>query len=83
VQTENPSACAMVNWNVCKSAIAQYCLYLGVIKRECVTEMLINPIIRTGTRRFCCVYHPTRDNMLGNDSSSACLLHVMLRGLLF
>jgi hypothetical protein len=24
VETENPSACATVNWNVCKSAIALY-----------------------------------------------------------
>jgi hypothetical protein len=30
VKTGNPSACAMVNWKVCKSAIA---LYLSVIKR--------------------------------------------------
>jgi hypothetical protein len=27
VQTENPGACATVNWNVCKSAIALYGLY--------------------------------------------------------
>jgi hypothetical protein len=27
VETENPSACATVNWNVCKSAIALYGLY--------------------------------------------------------
>jgi hypothetical protein len=33
VETENPSACATVNWKVCKSAIALYCLYLSVIKR--------------------------------------------------
>jgi hypothetical protein len=30
VKTANPSACATVNWKVCKSAIA---LYLSVIKR--------------------------------------------------
>jgi hypothetical protein len=30
VKTENPSACATVNWKVCKSAIA---LYLSVIKK--------------------------------------------------
>jgi hypothetical protein len=30
VETEYPSACATVNWEVCKSAIA---LYLSVIKR--------------------------------------------------
>jgi hypothetical protein len=33
VETENPSACATVDWNVCKSAIA---LYLIVIKRTCI-----------------------------------------------
>jgi hypothetical protein len=26
VETENPSACATVNWSVCKSVIALYCL---------------------------------------------------------
>jgi hypothetical protein len=26
VETDNPSACATVNWNVCKSAIARYCM---------------------------------------------------------
>jgi hypothetical protein len=30
VKTENPSACATVDWKLCKSAIA---LYLSVIKR--------------------------------------------------
>jgi hypothetical protein len=47
VETENSSACAVVNWKVCKSAIVLYCFYLSVIKRECVTNVLINPIIRT------------------------------------
>jgi hypothetical protein len=32
VKMENPSACAAVNWKVCKSAIA---LYLIVIGRTC------------------------------------------------
>jgi hypothetical protein len=32
VKTENPSACATVNWELCKSAIA---LYLSVIKSAC------------------------------------------------
>jgi hypothetical protein len=32
VKTENPRACATVNWKVCKSAIV---LYLIVIKRTC------------------------------------------------
>jgi hypothetical protein len=52
IESENPSACATVNWKVCKSAIALYCLYLNVIKRECVTEVLINPNIRNRTRHF-------------------------------
>jgi hypothetical protein len=62
VKTEDPSACATVNWKVCKSAIPLYCLYLSVIKRERVTEVLINPIIRTKTRHFRRLYHPTLDN---------------------
>jgi hypothetical protein len=52
---------------VCKSAIALYCLYLSVIKRECVTKVLINPINRTGTRHSRHAYHPTRDNILKFD----------------
>jgi hypothetical protein len=32
MKTDNPSACAMANWKVRKSAIA---LYLIVIKRTC------------------------------------------------
>jgi hypothetical protein len=52
VETENPSACATVNWNLCKSAIALHCLYLSVTRRECVTKLLINPIIRTRTRHL-------------------------------
>jgi hypothetical protein len=62
VKTEDPSVCAMVNWKVCKSAIVLYCLYLSVIKRECVTNVLLNPIIRTRTRHLRRAYHPTRDN---------------------
>jgi hypothetical protein len=34
---ENPSACARVNWKVCISAIALYCLCVSVTKRERVT----------------------------------------------
>jgi hypothetical protein len=44
VKTENPSVCATV--------ITLYYLYLSVIKRVCVTEVLINPIIRTRTCHF-------------------------------
>jgi hypothetical protein len=61
VETKNPSACATVDWEVCKSAIG---MYLSVIKRESVTEVLINQIIRTRTRCFRHAYHPTRDNVL-------------------
>jgi hypothetical protein len=32
LKTEDPSACATVNWKLCKTAIA---LYLSVIKRTC------------------------------------------------
>jgi hypothetical protein len=46
---------------VCKSVIA---LYLNVIKKEFVTKVLINPIIRTRTRHFRREYHPIRDNTL-------------------
>jgi hypothetical protein len=60
VETENPSACATVNWKVSKSAIA---LYLSMIK-ELVTKVLINPIIRTRTRYFRQAYTPTRDNIV-------------------
>jgi hypothetical protein len=35
VKTGNPNACAAVEWKVCKSAIALYCLYSNVIKRDC------------------------------------------------
>jgi hypothetical protein len=45
---------------VCKSGIM---LYLSVIERECVTKVLINPIIRTRTSHLHGAYHPTRDNM--------------------
>jgi hypothetical protein len=42
VETENPSACVVVNWKVCKSAIVLYCLevrvVLTVIKRECTKK---------------------------------------------
>jgi hypothetical protein len=62
VKMDNLSACAMVNWKVCKSAIA---LYLSVIKRTC-NQVLINPIIQTRTRYFRHVYHPTRDNIKHN-----------------
>jgi hypothetical protein len=30
VESENPSACATVNWSLCKSAIALYCLWIKV-----------------------------------------------------
>jgi hypothetical protein len=37
VERENPSACAMVNWKVCISAIALCGLFVSVTKSECVT----------------------------------------------
>jgi hypothetical protein len=64
METENPSACAMVNWKVCKSAIVLYCPYLSVIKRESVTEVPINRIIRTRTRYFRHAYPPTRYSII-------------------
>jgi hypothetical protein len=63
VETQNPSTCATVDWKVRKSAIALHCLYLSVIKRECVTEVLINPVIRARTRHSRHAYHTTRDNI--------------------
>jgi hypothetical protein len=54
VEPENPSACATVNRKLCKSAKA---LYLSVIYTDSVTEVLINPIIRTRTRHFRHAYH--------------------------
>jgi hypothetical protein len=36
VKIGNHSACATMNWKVCESAIALCCLYLNVIKEECV-----------------------------------------------
>jgi hypothetical protein len=41
--------CSSQLWGVCKRAIA---LYLSVIKREGVTEVVINSTIRTRTRHF-------------------------------
>jgi hypothetical protein len=70
VKMENPSACAALKWKVCKSAIALYCLYLSVIKRECVTKVLINPIIRTRTRQSRRAYHPARDILVSEVGGS-------------
>jgi hypothetical protein len=53
--------------SVCKLVIA---LYLSVIKRECVTKVLLNPIIRTRTHHFPCAYHPTRDTLVREVGSS-------------
>jgi hypothetical protein len=39
VETENPNACATVNWKVCKSAIELYFLYLNVIKRDFIESV--------------------------------------------
>jgi hypothetical protein len=67
VERQNPSACATVSWKVCKSAIALCCLYLNVIKRECISKVLINPIIRTTARPISRVYHPIRDNSVRRE----------------
>jgi hypothetical protein len=48
---------------VCISAIALYCLCVSVTKSECVTQLLINPIIRNRTRLISGVCHPTLDNI--------------------
>jgi hypothetical protein len=38
METENPSACATVNWILWKSSIALYCLYLRVFVKEGVNK---------------------------------------------
>jgi hypothetical protein len=63
VKTENPNACATVNWKVCKSAIALCYVYLSITKCECVTQLLIYLIIRIRTRPLSGVYHPTRHSI--------------------
>jgi hypothetical protein len=61
METENLSACATVNCKLCKYSDSAV---LIVIKRECVTEVLINSIIRTRTRYFRHAYHPTSESIL-------------------
>jgi hypothetical protein len=63
VETENPSACATVCCKWYKLVIALYCLYVSVIRREFVIQLLINPIIRTVTRLISGVYQSTRHNI--------------------
>jgi hypothetical protein len=65
VETENHSACATVCCKWCKSAIALYCQYISVTTSECVTQLLINPIIRTRTRLISGVYHHTCHSIIG------------------
>jgi hypothetical protein len=57
VERENPSVCATVNWKVRISAIALYCLCVSITKSECVTQLLINSIIRNRTHLISGVYH--------------------------
>jgi hypothetical protein len=38
VETENPSARETVNWKLCKSSIALYCLYVRVLVKEGVNK---------------------------------------------
>jgi hypothetical protein len=63
VETENPSACATVNCNWCKGEIVLCYLYVNVIKSECVTQLIINPIIQTRTCLISGIYHHTCHNM--------------------
>jgi hypothetical protein len=65
VETENLSACAKANWKVCKWAIAPYCC-IELTTSECVTQLLINPIIRTRTHLISRVYQPTRHTILSS-----------------
>jgi hypothetical protein len=48
VKTENPSACAAVNWK----CVEQRSRYDWVWLRKLVTEVAINPVIRSRTRYF-------------------------------
>jgi hypothetical protein len=63
MKTDNPSAFATVNWKVCKSAIALYCLYLSVIKRSC-NRSANKSNHPNRTRYFRHAYNTTRDNIL-------------------
>jgi hypothetical protein len=63
VKMKDPSARATVNCRWCKSEITLYGLYVNVIKCECVTYLLINPIIQTRTHLISGMYHPTHHNM--------------------
>jgi hypothetical protein len=63
VETGNPTACSTVIWKVCKTEISLYDLYVSVITSECVTQLRLNPIIRTRTRLISDVYHLTRHNI--------------------
>jgi hypothetical protein len=69
VETGNPSVCATVKCKVCKLAISLYGLYLSVIKCECVTQLRINPTIRSRIRLISDVYHPTRHNIIFQNGS--------------
>jgi hypothetical protein len=60
---EKTNVCVTVNYNVCKSARALCDLYVSVIKSACVSQLLINAIIRTRTRLISGVYHPTGHNI--------------------
>jgi hypothetical protein len=59
VDTENPGVCngGLENVQISDNAV------LITIKREFVTELLINPITRTRTRQFRHAYHPTHDDI--------------------
>jgi hypothetical protein len=48
VKTENPGARATVNWNVCRIAIALYCLQSRAVN----VYAAINPIIQSKTPSY-------------------------------
>jgi hypothetical protein len=50
VEKEDLSACPTVNCSWRKTVITLYDLYVSIITSECVTQLIINPIIRTRTR---------------------------------
>jgi hypothetical protein len=60
VNTETSSACATANCELCKFGDNAV---LIVIKIELVTELVINPIIRTRTRFFRHAYPHSCDNI--------------------
>jgi hypothetical protein len=71
VETEKTSACVVVHCKLCKSEIAVYGLYLNVIKGECATQLLKNPIIQTRICLISGVYHKTH-HILVSEVGGSC-----------